>query len=191
MKKLLQKIALSLTLTVGIISTQPLISTRATTNSENLIYYEDTIEGEKFIEEKLVGTTIAGPRSYGMTSKLLDTFNTYKTVYVTPTGQPTLGYRGGSEGEVFFFKSGGNSTIFTVTIDYKNVKFTDQTGKSATTGSGYGSKVPSKSGNYKFQFVKYYTIKTQKIAIYKYGTYQYTTYSHSPAYSLGHRWVKV
>lgn len=106
-----------------------------------------------------------------MTSKLLNTFTTYKTVYVTPTGQPKLGYIGGSRGG--------------------NVKFTAQTGKSVSRGSGYGDKVPSKPGNYKFQFIKKYTIKTQKIAIYKYGTYQYTTYSHSPSYALGHRWIKI
>lgn len=190
MKKLLQKIALSLALIMGTTSIPTFASTSS--NNKGLIYHENIIEGEKFIEEDLVGTTIAGPRSYGMTSKLLNTFTTYKTVYVTPTGQPKLGYIGGSGGgNVFFFESGGSSTTFTVSIDYKNVKFTAQTGKSVSRGSGYGDKVPSNPGNYKFQFIKKYTIKTQKIAIYKYGTYQYTTYSHSPSYALGHRWIKI
>lgn len=186
MKNLFKKFALILTMIISVGT----IPTFASTNNENLIYYEDTIQGEKFIEEDLVGTTISGPRSYGMTSKLLDTFTTYKTVYVTPSGQPSLGYRGGSGATVFFFESGGSSTTFTVSIDYKSVKLTAQTGKTASSGSGYAAKVPSSSGNHKFQFIKYYTIKTQKIAIYKYGTYQYTTYSHSPSYSLGHRWIK-
>ncbi|SCK03385.1 Uncharacterised protein [uncultured Clostridium sp.] len=191
MKNLLKKIALTLTLIMSITSIPTFASINTYDNSENLVYYEDTIEGIKFIEEELVGTTIPSPRSYGLTSKLLDTFTTYKNVYVTPTGQPSLGYRGGSGATVFFFESGGSSTTFTATIDFKNVTLTAETGRTASSGSGYAASVPSTSGNHKFQFIKYYTIKTQKIAIYKYGTYQYTTYSHSPSYSLGHRWIKL
>lgn len=83
-------------------------------------------------------------------SQVTTNLTTYKTVYVTPTGQPSLGYEGDSGATVFFFETGGNSTKFTVKIDYKNVTFTAETGKSKSSGSGYSDKVPSSSGRYRF-----------------------------------------
>ena len=64
---------------------------------------------------------------------------------------------------VFFFKSGGSSQKFTVTINYKSFTFTAETGKTASHGSGYLRIVPSTSGRYRFQFIKNYTIKSKKI----------------------------
>jgi len=74
---------------------------------------------------------------------------------------------------------------------HKNIEFTAETGKTKSYGSGYGDKVPSKSGYYKFEFIKYYTIRTKKIDVYKYGEYKYTYYVYDPSYSLSHRWVRL
>ena len=64
-------------------------------------------------------------------------------MYVTPTGQPGLGYRGGSGATVFFFSSGGSSTNFTVTINSAPFTFTAETGQTTSSGSGYAAAVPS------------------------------------------------
>ena len=190
MKKLLKKIALTLTLLVSI-STVP---TFAAVNNNEKIYYENSITTDKFIDPNLIGTTepnaITPFNNYGE-SQVTKNLETNKTVYVAPTGQPGLGYEGGSGAQVFFFETGGNSVKFTVKIDLKNVTLTAETGKTRSSGSGYSARVPSSSGKHKFEFIKYYKIKTKKIDVYKYGVYQYTYYVHDPQYSLSHRWVKL
>ena len=163
-------------------------------NSENLVR-ENTIVTDKFIDENLVGTVLPNRivpfNNQGESQVTSGNYTTKKTVTVTPTGQPGLGYEGKSGGMVFFFKSGGSSQKFTVTINYKSFTFTAETGKTASHGSGYGASVPSTSGRYRFQFIKNYTIKSKKIDVYKYNVYQYSYYVHDPQYSLSHKWVKI
>lgn len=165
------------------------------------VFYEDSIVSDTFVDEDLIGQIpqIAITLSSGANGESQVTsekFTNKKTVIVTPTGQPSDGYQGcatGSEQDrVFFFKTGGSSVKFTVEIDYKNVKFTAETGKSTSSGSGISSAIPYGSKKtFKFQFIKYYTISSKKIDVYKYGEYQYSYYVHSPSYSLGRRWVQV
>lgn len=193
MKKMYSKISLILTLIIGILAA-PFPAFAADSNSENLVR-ENTIVTDKFIDENLVGTVspnrIVPFNNQGESQVTSGNYTTKKTVTVTPTGQPGLGYEGKSGGMVFFFKSGGSSQKFTVTINYKSFTFTAETGKTASYGSGYGASVPSTSGYYRFQFIKNYTIKSKKIDVYKYNVYQYSYYVHDPQYSLSHKWAKI
>ena len=190
MKNLLKKIALTLSLVVGIMS----IPFPAFAADDEKIVKEDTIITDKFVDPNLVGTSnskgIMPLNNYGE-SQVTTNYTTYKTVYVTPTGQPGLGYRGGSGATVFFFSSGGSSTNFTVTINSAPFTFTAETGQTTSSGSGYAAAVPSCTGYYRFDFIKNYTIKSKKIDVYKYNVYQYTYYTHDPQYSLSHRWVRI
>lgn len=171
------------------------LSTTAFAYTGNQVIQEPTITSDKFIDPALVGTTIPGEimplDDYNEVPVVAGTYTTYKTVYVTPTGQPSLGYTGGSSGIVFFFDYGGSSSKFTITVNGVNVSLTAETGKVSSSGSGYGASVPSASGKYRFDFKKDYTIKSKKIDVYQYNTYKYTYYTHDPQYSLGHRWVKI
>lgn len=199
MKKLIKKVVLLFAVIIGIISSQ--ISVYATSSNDEVGYIEETVISEKFIDPELVGTyrKITVPKNnlvmlnnYGESHRKSGEYTTYKTVYVTPTGQPGLGYEGGSgDDSVFFFETGGSSIKFSVTIDYKVVSFTAETGASATYGHGHISRIPEKSGRYKFEFIKNYTIKSKKYDVYKYNEYKYSYYTHDPQYSLGKRWVKL
>lgn len=95
------------------------------------------------------------------------------------------------EQKLHFFQYGGNSHKFTVTIDYKTVTLTAETGKMSGSGIGYTTTVPYKSGYYKFEFIKEYKIITKKYDIYKYNEYLYSVYVHDAGYALSHRWVRV
>lgn len=193
MKNSLKKMALAISL-IASISTLATTPALAETNNTEVIYYEESITTDKFVDESLVGTkkvpTITPFNNYGE-SQVTTNLVTYDDVYVIPSGQPADGYIGNSGASVFFFQTGGSSTKFTVKIDYKNVEFTAETGTSASYGSGYEAKVPSFSGRHRFKFHKAYTIRTKKIDVYKYGVYSYTYYVHTPSYALGHIWVRV
>ena len=159
------------------------------------IFKDPAVVGEHFIDPALVGTMnpdgIMPLDAYNEIPVVRDTKTTEKTVFVTPTKQPSLGYRGGSGGIVFFFSTGGSSVKFTVTINSEIVTFTAETGESNDSGSGYAAQVPNGAGNYRFEFAKYYVITTKIIDVYQYGLYKYSYVLHFPEYSLGHRWVKI
>ncbi len=167
----------------------------AATESNTQVFKEATITGEKFVDPALVGMAMPGGvmplDDYNEIPVVRDTLSTKETVYVTPSGQPSLGYKGGNDAFVFFFSTGGGSVKFTVTINMEAVTFTAETGKTATNGQGYGAYLPSESGNYQFQFIKDYVITTKIIDVYQHGIYKYTYMIHDPQYSLGHRWVKL
>lgn len=167
----------------------------ATTENNGQIIQEETIISETFVDPELVGTTISSEittfDNYNEIPVVGDEFEEQKTVYVTPTGQPSLGYNGGSGAFIFFFSSGGSSTTFNVTIDTKNFTFTAETGTTTSNGQGYGAYVPSGAGRYRFDFIKYYVIYTKRIDVYQYSEYKYSYYIHDPQYSLSHRWVKL
>lgn len=160
------------------------------------MYYEETIVTDKFIDTNLVNSTNITPfNNYGE-SQVTTNLTTYKTIYVTPTEQPTYGYKGSKSATApdyaFFFSTKGASYKFTVQIDYKNVQITAETGKATQKGSGVSYAIPvSQVNSYKLRFIKDYTIKTKKIDVYKYGVYQYTYYEHNPGYSLGRSWYAV
>lgn len=159
------------------------------------IFKDPAVVSEYFIDPALVGTTnpdgIMPLDAYNEIPRVREIITTNETVYVTPTQQPSLGYRGGSGATVFFFSTGGSSVKFTVTIDSKLATFTAETGKTASSGSGYAAQVPDGTGNYKFEFIKYYVITTKIVDVYQYGLYLRSYELHDPQYSLGHRWVKV
>lgn len=167
----------------------------ATTENNGQIFREKTIISENFIVPELVGTTISSEITtfdyYNEIPVVGDEFEEQKTVYVTPTGQPTLGYEGGSGAFIFFFSSGGSTTTFTVTIDAKNFSFTAETGTTSSNGQGYGDYVPSDAGRHRFEFIKHYVIHTKRIDVYQYSEYKYSYYIHDPQYSLSHRGVKL
>lgn len=163
---------------------------------DNDVIYEERIIGDTFVDPELVGTTyhsdgIMPMDFYNEIPIVSKTFTTRKTVYVTPTGQPSLGYEGGEGNFVFFFETGGSSYKFTVSIDTKYVTFTAETGKTSSTGSGYGKMLPKAPGRYRFEFIKNYVITTKKVDVYQYSLYKYSYYIHDPQYSLGSRWVVV
>lgn len=176
MRKIFRTIVLTLSFAVGMMSI-PLATFAAENNTENIIQ-EDAIISEKFVDSNLVGSSLDKSTSngmvrannYGERQVTSANYTTRKTVYVTPTGQPGLGYRRNPNAKigvnVIFFSTGGSSTKFTVTVNYKAVTFTAETGRTTTKGNGYGDLVPAKAGNYRFQFIKYYTIKLKKIDVY-------------------------
>ncbi len=104
MKKMYSKISLILTLIIGILAA-PFPAFAADSNSENLVR-ENTIVTDKFIDENLVGTVspnrIVPFNNQGESQVTSGNYTTKKTVTVTPTGQPGLGYEGTSGGMVFF-----------------------------------------------------------------------------------------
>lgn len=159
------------------------------------VFKDPTVVSEHFVNPALVGTTnpdgIMPLDYYNEIPYVRETITTNKPVYVTPTKQPSLGYRGGSGATVFFFSTGGSSTKFTVTINSELVTFTAETGVTASSGSGYAAQVPDGAEDYRFQFIKYYVITSKIVDVYQYGQYKYTYVLHDPQYSLGHRWVKV
>lgn len=164
-------------------------------SDSNPVFQEDSVVSEPFVDPDKVGTTYPGGITtrdfYGERTVTRKTFTTHKTVYVTPTGQPSLGYEGGTNAFVFFFHSGGKTTNFSITVDAKRFILKAETGKSTSYGQGYGAPVPKNSGRYQFQFIKHYTIKTRVIDVYQGPEYKYTVYRNDPEYSLSHRWVKL
>lgn len=66
----------------------------ASSNS-NPVFREESVVNEPFVDPEKVGTTYPGGVTtrdfYGERTVTRETFTTYKTVYVTPTGQPPLG----------------------------------------------------------------------------------------------------
>ena len=174
----------------------PTFAVDMNTESSKTVYQEDTVDSEFFRDPNLVGETLPAsvePRgNYGERTVISDVFYSYPLVIVEPEGQPSGGYAGGSGATVFFFSSGGKSHKFTLTIDYKNFTFTAETGSESSSGSGYGAKVPGNPGAYKFQFKKYYTIKTTKIDVYLAGdVYSHSFYRHESTYTLSHEWKKI
>lgn len=167
----------------------------ATAETDKQLFVEPTIVGDKFVDPILVDTTYPGDvmplDNYNEIPVVTDTITSYKTVSVTPTEQPPLGYKGGSGGIPFFFSEGGKSVDFTVTIEAKNVTFTAKTGIYSRNGAGYAAPVPAEKGNYRFQFVKEYVITTKKTDVYQYGLYKYSYMTHDPKYSLDHQWIKL
>lgn len=159
------------------------------------IFKDTAVEGEHFIDPALVGTTnpdgIMPLDRYNEIPYVREIITTNQTVYVTPTKQPPLGYRGGSGATVFFFSAGGSSVKFTVTINSELVTFSTETGVANSSGSGYAAPVPDGTGNYRFEFIKYYVITSKIVDVYQYGQYKESFVTHNPEYSLGHRWVKV
>lgn len=159
------------------------------------IFQDPIVVSEHFIDPALVGTTnpdgIMPLDDYGEIPRLREQFTVNKTVRVTPTQQPPLGYEGGSGATVFFFSTGGNSVKFKVTIKSKIVTFEAETGATTGSGSGYGARVPAGTGNYRFDFIKDYVITTKIFDYYQSGQYKYSIEVYDPQYSLGHEWVKL
>ena len=159
------------------------------------LYPGEIFTSEKYVDPALVGSTCPGSvvpiDDYNEIPVYKETVVTYKDVYVTPTGQPSLGYVGGSNGFVFFFQEGGNKVNFTVTIKSKNVTFQAETGTESSSGSGYGAAIPAGSGYYKFRFLKKYTITTKIYDVYQYSQYKYSYQVHSTAYAITHDWVRA
>ena len=161
-------------------------------------FSEEPIYSERFIDPELAnGKTTIDPNSvglynYGERTEIVDVFETKKTVYVTPTGQPSLGYEAAEDAYVFFFHTSGSTVNFSITVDYQNFTYTAETGYTSSSGSGTAYRKPTTAGRYRFDFIKNYVIKTTKIDVYYGGNeYQYTYYRHDPQYSLGYRWVKI
>ncbi len=167
----------------------------ASDEAESVRYIEETVVEEPVIVPELVGTTLQDGIMpcdyYNEIPRLGEKFITEKTVYVTPSGQPSLGYVGGSGAFVFFFQTGGSSVDVSFTVDGKIFSFTVESGSQTSTGSGYGAYVPSAAGRYKFQFIKEYTITTKRYDYYQYNEYKYSMYIHDKEYALSHRWVKL
>lgn len=159
------------------------------------VFQDPVVREEVYIDPELVGTKMPGDimviDDYNEIPVVKETIVTEETVYVTPAGQPSLGYEGGSGATVFFFSSGGSSVKFTVTIATQNVTFKAETGKSTSSGQGYAAPVPSARGRYRFDFIKYYVITTKLVDVYQYGIYKYSYKVHDPQYSLSHRWVRL
>lgn len=162
---------------------------------DSIVIREPQIVSDVFIDPELVGTKLLNDIMpldfYNEIPVVSDIFETKKLVYVTPTGQPSLGYVGGTGAFVFFFTTGGNSVKFTVTINAQNFTFTAETGSSTASGQGYGAPVPPSTGRYRFDFIKNYVITTKKVDVYQYTEYKYSYYLHDSEYSLSHRWVKL
>ena len=159
-----------------------------------------TMITNSFVDENLIGTTIesepnrSGP--YGESHEIVDTEVIYRTVYVTPDGQPDDGYWGDSADEpstfVFYFEADGSSKEISFTAMGKSFITEVKVGKMTTTGNGIGKvMIRDPYNRYKLQLIKYYTIYVHKVNIYKYGLYQSTYYRCVPYYSLDSRWVKV
>lgn len=167
----------------------------STNENGKQIFRDPVIVSDYFIDPALIGSTnpssIMPLDDYNEIPVVREVLTTNKDVYVTPIEQPSLGYKGGSGGSAFFFSTGGSSVKFTVTINYKLATFTAETGKAVTTGSGYGAPIPAGTGNYRFQFIKYYVITSKIVDVYQYGEYKHSYTLHFPEYSLGHRWVKA
>lgn len=203
MKGLKKLIALSLSVVLGImclISASSMAVLASSGNENDELIHEATIISEKFIDPELVGTKLSEVdpsnqvttfNAYGERHVLSATFTTKKIVYVRPTGQPELGYAGGTGAIISFIKIGGSTFKFSVTVDAKPFTFVTETGKATYTGTAYSAPVPKYAGNYAFEFVKDFVITTRKYDIYKYTSYQYSIYVHDPAYSLRHKWVKL
>lgn len=155
----------------------------------------ETIIGEKYVAPGRIGLPYPNAAvpldDYNEIPVVRDTIETKKTVYVTPAGQPSLGFEGGNGGFVFFYHTGGNSVKFSVTINAKLVTFYAETGKQTSDGAGYCAQIPMTSGRYQFQFQKNYVITTKIIDVYQYGQYKYSYETHSAPYSVGYRWVKL
>lgn len=171
------------------------ISTFAT-GSENILINEEITTNESHIEERKFATPdseeVRPNDYYGERHVYRETIRTEKVVYCTPTGQPALGYEGGSDALVFFFETGGSSTTYTLTIEGQIVKLSVESGAQTGYGSGYGDYVPDASGRYKFQFIKRYVILTKVYDIYQGIDYKYTILVHeNQGYSLSHRWLKI
>lgn len=203
MKRMKKLISLFLSIVLGIMCLVSVSSTSVSAGSKDEndgLIHEATIISEKFIDPELVGTRLSEVdpsnqattfNAYGERHELSATFTTKKIVYVKPTGQPALGYAGGTGAIISFIKVGGNQFKFTVKVDAKPFTFITETGKATYSGTAYSAQVPKYAGNYTFEFVKDYVITTKKYDIYQYASYQYSVYVHDPAYSLRHKWVKL
>lgn len=156
---------------------------------------EDTVFSEPFVDPDKVGTTYPGEIAtydyYGERTVLREVHYVKKSVVVTPSGQPSLGYVGGSGATVFFFESKGSSVSVSFTVEGKALSITAKTEKTTSSGSGYAAPIPSTSGKYQFNFVKDYVIKVSIIDIYQGIDYKSTFYRTDPEYSLTHKWVKI
>lgn len=122
-------------------------------------FTEEPIYSEKFIDPELADNKATiDPNSidlynYGERTEIVDVFETKKTVYVTPTGQPSLGYEEAEDGYVFFFHTSGGTANFTITVDYKSFTFTAETGYATSSGSGNAYRIPTTDGRYRFHFI--------------------------------------
>lgn len=163
-------------------------------SDSNPVFQEDSVVSEPFVDPDKVGTTYPGITTrdfYGERTVTRGRYTTYKEVKTEPTGQPSMGYVGGSGAFVFFFESGGKSDKFSITVNGKIMTLYAETGRVATSGSGYGALVPKESGRYRFKFVKNYVIKTTVIDVYQGPEYKYTFYRNDPQYSLDHEWIEL
>lgn len=201
MRYLKRMVCFFVSLVIGVVCATSVSSHAVADSIENdELIHEQTIVSERFVDPALVGTA-KGPvdqenqiipfNVYGERHELKDTYVTNRTVYVQPTGQPGNGYVGGSGAWITFFDYGGDSYNFTVTVEFKIFSFTTDTGAVSGSGIGYSAQVPNFKNNYRFEFEKYYTIKTKKYDVYKYNIYQYSYYIQDADYSLDHRWVVV
>ena len=164
-------------------------------NNDQLIR-EEFIYSDTFVDPALVGTSYPGEialfDAYGERHIVAEKYTTYKTVYVAPINQPSLGYVGNSGATVFFFHNNGSSFNFSITVEAKIFTITADTGYTSETGGGYAAPVPSLNGRFRFEFIKYYTIVTKKCDVYGGGdAYLYSYYVHEPEYALSHRWIRL
>ena len=115
---------------------------------------------------------------YGENEKITVVDTDYRTVTVTPNGQPPAGYNYQTGGGVFVNTSIGASQSFSVGVAWGLVNFSVSVGQASVNPSIGGNivNIPADNNYYIVKINKKMKIERHKVDVYQYNEYKYTSY---------------